>query len=584
LKHPVSCRQANLVFARVRGEKNFKVSVIQKIFLPPLMAAVFLVSCARDQYKREARSISASMSLEQKVGQVMMIGVPGAAMNTGAETIIGSYLPGGVVLFGHNLASIEAITQYIGDLQHSSLRHSGIPLFISVDQEGGRVERIRSGVTQFPGNMAAGVSGDTGLAYEWGRILGLELRKAGVNMNLAPVLDVNVNPSNPVINTRSFGSDPRLVADMGASYIRGLQDSHCISVGKHFPGHGDTDKDSHYTLPVIRRGMKRLERVELPPFRKAVDAGVECIMTAHVSYPLITGNSDPATFSPFFMTRILRGHLRFKGLVITDDLEMAAVSNREEMGEAAVRSIIAGADIVLVSSYGPAVPSIADAIRRAVVSKRISASRLDDSVRRILEAKLNNGVMRLEKGKIRAGGFAITHEEERLLSEAGRVNSELSRRGLLYFGDIKLLYPGGDAERIFITSSRLLGDILSEDKENIVCGPIDLRRCTARVREKTVLYLHIVHPDRERIRAVSRYCAGKGIGFVLVSSGDPFPITASGLVGAGLLSFSNTDESIRQLGLCLNGRFMPMRDAGLDLGIKYPPRPGVPGRGFRALR
>jgi beta-glucosidase-like glycosyl hydrolase len=486
-------------------------------------------------------------------------------------------------LFGHNLGSFGAITQYTGDLQDSSLRHTGIPLFISVDQEGGRVERIRSGVTQFPGNMAAGVSRDTGLAYKWGRILGLELRRAGINMNLAPVLDVNVDPSNPVINTRSFGSDPRLVADMGASYVRGLQDSRCISVGKHFPGHGDTDKDSHYILPVIRRDMKRLERVELPPFRKAVDAGVECIMTAHVSYPLITGNGDPATLSPFFLTGVLRGDLRFKGLVITDDLEMAAVSNREEMGEAAVRSIIAGADVVLVSSYGPSVGIIADAIRRAAVSGRISASRLDNSIRRILAVKLSYGIMRLDKGKVRAGSFTVTHTEERLLSEAGRVNSELSRKGLLYFGDMKLLRPGDETERIFITASRLLRDILSEDRKNIVCGPSDLHRCTARVENNTVLYLHVVQPDLERIRSVSQYCAHMRIGLVIISSGNPFPITTSGMVHEGLLSFSNTDESIRQLGRCLNGRFMPRRDADLDLGIPHPGGPGGKGRGFRVL-
>ena len=534
--------------------------------LPFITASVF-ASCAQERYYREAEALTAALRLEQKVGQMVMVGVPGSRMNRKAESIITENLPGGIILFGRNLTTFGNNRAFVTDLHDASIRNSGIPLFISIDQEGGRVVRIRSGVTQFPGNMAAGISGDCGLVYEWGRILGLELRRSGVNMNLAPVLDVNNNPSNPVINTRSFGSDPRLVADIGACYVRGIQDSRCISVGKHFPGHGDTDSDSHYTLPVIRSSMKRLGRIELVPFQKAIAAGVECIMSAHLSYPLILGNGDPATISPLFLTRLLREELKFNGLIITDDLEMAAISSREELGEAAVRSILAGADIVLLSSYGSDLQVIVSAIKRAVALKRISAERINESVKRILEAKIRYGIMTYEEGRIGAGRFIMTDDGEKILGSAGRVNSELSRTGLIYFGDIKLLYPGENAARIFITSSPRLREILAGKKRNVLCSFPGLQRCTAR-GGKIILYLHVVEPDLNYIKTVAGYCKKRGIDLVVISSGNPFPLAASGIVKAGLLSFSDTDESLRQLGLCLNGRFRPKLDAGLDLGIK----------------
>lgn len=238
-----------------------------------------LAACSPYRYE-EVIPVVEKMTIEQKIGQMLMPAVPGSKIGTASRNIVKDFMPGGIILFGFNLENRQQTARFIEELQAASMQHSGIPLYISIDQEGGRVKRIRDGVTQFPGNLAFGVADDKKLMYTAARVTGLQLRLMGVNMNLAPVLDVNNNPLNPVINLRSFGSEPEIVSRMGVSYIKGLQDGRCIAVGKHFPGHGDTDRDSHHTLPVISYDMKRLKKVELAPFRKAIDAGVEGIMTA----------------------------------------------------------------------------------------------------------------------------------------------------------------------------------------------------------------------------------------------------------------------------------------------------------------
>lgn len=547
-------------------KKGKPVNPLKKILLSLVALFVAIPGCVAQRFDDEARALSGTLSLDRKIGQVIMVAVPDSRMTPAVEYILGRYHPGGIILFGFNLAPGASAVRFIGGMQEFTLRKGGIPLFISMDQEGGRVVRMTSGVTQFPGSMAAGVGGDAGLAYRWGRILGLELRQAGVNINLAPVLDVNNNPRNPVINTRSIGSDPAIVARVGVGYIKGIQDSRCIAVGKHFPGHGDTNKDSHLTLPVIRHDMKRLERVELVPFRKAIDAGVESIMTAHIAYPAILGSDDPATVSPVFLTELLRKRLKFRGLVITDDMEMHAISRRRDIGEAAVRSVLAGADIVLISSYQGNIPAIFNALKKAVLSGRIPAARLEESVRRVLEVKMRYGILSYQKGKIAPGGFVLDDRDRKFLRESGRVNEELSRRGILYYGDRRLLSTSRDRPRIFITASPVLKKVLLEDPRNILCGFREIDRYAGKAKN-AVIYLHVVQPDAAYIGAVSAYCASRGFALVVVSSGNPFPITVSGQAAAGLLSFSDTEESLRQLGRCLNGAFRPAAATRLDLGI-----------------
>jgi len=278
-----------------------------------------------------------------------------------------------------------------------------IPLLVTSDFEnGGPGMRInhsyalpsllaQGGGASFPPTMAFGAAGDEAMAFEYGRITAEEARAVGVHWLFAPVLDVNSNPENPVIATRSFGEDPETVGRLGAAFIRGARQGGALTTAKHFPGHGDTRTDSHIVLPVIGADRERLDRVELAPFRMAVEAGVDAVMTAHVAVPQVLGDDRPATLSPYFMTRVLRDEMGFRGILFTDALRMGAITNGYGAGEAAVLSLEAGSDVLLAPD---GVGRTIDAVLRAVESGRLSRERIDRSVRRLLEAKARLGLHR----------------------------------------------------------------------------------------------------------------------------------------------------------------------------------------------
>jgi beta-N-acetylhexosaminidase len=265
---------------------------------------------------------------------------------------------------------------------------STLPLLIASDFEGGTSIRFNGG-TPLPPNMGVAATGSDSAAYQMGRITALEGRAVGVHLAFAPVADVNNNPDNPIINVRSYGEDPRQVGRMVAAEVRGLQDNGMLATAKHFPGHGDTGTDSHLELPVIGSDWSRLDSVELVPFRSAIAAGVKVVMSAHIALPAIDrGVLRPGTVAPNVLTGILRDSLAFKGLVVTDALNMGGLSNSYG-ADAAVRAFLAGADLLLQ----PADPAVAIAAMEAAVARgQITAERLDRSVRRVLEAKRDLGL------------------------------------------------------------------------------------------------------------------------------------------------------------------------------------------------
>jgi beta-N-acetylhexosaminidase len=277
---------------------------------------------------------------------------------------------------------------------------SDLPLLVSADFETGAGFRLRGGwflpnaidlggAVNFPPSMALGATADTALAYAEGRATAAEGRALGIQMNFAPVLDVNNNAANPVINTRSYGGDPHAVARLGAAYIRGVQDGGMLATGKHFPGHGDTGVNSHLALPVVNGSRARLDSVELVPFRAAVAAGVSAIMTFHGSMPALDSSGVPGTLSHAVLTDLLRDSLKFGGLVVTDAMDMAGVLNTYGGAEAAMRAVAAGADIILQPvDAGSAI----DAVAAGVSFGRYDQARIDRSVRRILETKLRLGL------------------------------------------------------------------------------------------------------------------------------------------------------------------------------------------------
>jgi beta-N-acetylhexosaminidase len=267
---------------------------------------------------------------------------------------------------------------------------SRLPLLVSADLEWGAGMRV-VGATAFPQIMAVGATDDPRDAYQIGTAAAVEGRAVGIHVNFAPDADVNNNPANPIINVRSFGEDPRTVSRLVTEYVRGLHDHGMLATLKHFPGHGDTQTDSHLGLPVITAGYARLDSLELVPFRAGIAAGADVIMSAHIAFPALTGSDEPGTLSPAVLTGLLRDSLRFGGLVVTDALTMGAIVAQYGAGEATVRAFLAGSDLLLM----PADPdSAVEAMTAAVAAGRITRERLAASVRRVLEIKRRLGLFR----------------------------------------------------------------------------------------------------------------------------------------------------------------------------------------------
>ncbi|MVO99827.1 beta-N-acetylhexosaminidase [Paenibacillus lutrae] len=328
------------------------------------------------------------LTLKEKIGQLLMVGFEGVTATEEISKLLQEHHAGGVIYFIRNIESTEQVFALTQELQMIATDATGIPLWIAVDQEGGMVARLREGISYLPAAMALGAAHNPELLYEAAKGVAEELRAIGINMNFAPVVDVNINPRNPIIDVRSFGDDPQRVSELGIAAMRGFQDGGIVSVIKHFPGHGDTESDSHWELPVVNQPLERIRQVELVPFRQAALAGAEAVMSAHVGIPALSkGERVPATLSYPILTGVLREEFGFGGLIVTDCMEMEAVSKDIGVPEAVIRAVEAGADIMLVSHTHEVQLAVIQALEDAVRSGRIPEARIDSSVRRILELK-----------------------------------------------------------------------------------------------------------------------------------------------------------------------------------------------------
>jgi beta-N-acetylhexosaminidase len=407
----------------------------------------------------------AGLSLEEKAGQLIMPWVLGDFAPEGSESherifsMIEKSRVGGVIM---SVGTPFEVAAKLNDLQN----HAEIPLLVAADLETGAGFRMRGaihmpgsidlgGATNFPSLMAVGATGREELAYEMGRITAVEARAVGVHVPFAPVLDVNNNPDNPIINVRSFGEDPEKVAKMGIAFIRGVQENGAIATGKHFPGHGDTEVDSHVALPVIHHDRARMDSVELRPFQEAIDAGMAAIMSAHISVPSLNGGvREPSTLSPLVLTHVLRDEMGFEGIVFTDAMDMSAISRQHRSGEAAVRALEAGADVILMpASVGDAVKGIVEAVEEG----RITVERLDRSVLRILETKERLGLPERRTVAIEEIPNTVgVPEHTRLAEQIAQESITLlqNRRGLLPLA-------GTRTARVMSVSYRRPSDVLA---------------------------------------------------------------------------------------------------------------------------
>lgn len=376
---------------------------------------------------------NAHLSLEQKIGQMFMVNLYGAQLTNVARDLLQTWQPGAVVLFDSNIVNPEQITGLTNSFQQTIVDAGGIPLFIATDQEGGIIARLKEGFTVWPVPMLLTAADNQELAYRVGQGMAQELRAVGVNMNLAPVADLQTNLENPIIGRRSPGSDPEMVGRTLAALVDGLQDGGVMATLKHFPGHGDTREDSHTSLPVLHHNLARLEAVELPPFVAAMNSGA--VMVSHIWFPEFEPDVPiPASLSPTIVGGLLREDLGYTGIIMTDALDMDAIDTVYSAGSAAVQAILAGNDLIALGpGFGEgtaagAMQTVLDAVR----SGEIPESRVDESVRRILEAKQRFGV--LDWQPLESVGVS----ERMNTSENVELIAEVFRAG------VTLVYDGGN--------------------------------------------------------------------------------------------------------------------------------------------
>ena len=326
-----------------------------------------------------------TMSLEEKIGQMFIVGFEGYETDDEIKELIQKRYVGGIIFFDRNIKNAENLLQLMNSLK-SLNQNNKAPLFMSVDEEGGRVSRLPKEMKKFPSSMNIGKVNDEEYSLKVGEVTGEKLKAFGFNMNFAPVLDIYSNPKNKVIGDRAFGVNPKSVKNLGVATMKGLENEGVIPVVKHFPGHGDTLEDSHLKLPIVNYDYKRLDSFELIPFKYAIEKGSDAIMAAHILMPKLD-KDYPASLSKYIITDLLRDKLNFDGVVITDDMEMNAIAKNFNIEDASVKAVEAGCDIILIcKNYENSVKAI-EKLKLAVQSNQITQDRIDESVYRILTLK-----------------------------------------------------------------------------------------------------------------------------------------------------------------------------------------------------
>lgn len=347
---------------------------IKKIEDKPIAPAI-------DPIKEEIEKLT----LEEKIGQMFIMKIEGQEVNENTVKLITEDKVGGVILFQNNIKDSSQLVKLINSIKKYNVENP-IPLFISIDEEGGRVTRMPKEVRKLPSSREIGKVGSKDVAYNVGLTVGEELRSFGINMNFAPVMDINNNPANKVIGDRAFGDNPQTVSELGVEVMKGLKNAEVIPALKHFPGHGNTSVDSHEDLPIINKDIESLEKFEMLPFKKGIEEGADVIMIAHILLPQLD-KDNPSTLSPVIIKDILREKFGFQGVVITDDISMKAISNKYGVGESALKALKAGSDIVL-SCYTPdKQEEMINFIKKSVKDGSLSEEEIDEKLYRILELK-----------------------------------------------------------------------------------------------------------------------------------------------------------------------------------------------------
>ncbi|MGG3279511.1 beta-N-acetylhexosaminidase [Paenibacillus solani] len=329
--------------------------------------------------------LMSGMTVKEKIGQLVLVGLEGTKMDETSLKLIKDYQVGGFIFFKDNITSTQQSVKLFNELKQANAVNP-VPLWLSIDEEGGRVTRFPEEYVKLPSSGKVGSQQNRELTKRVGGLIAEKVSGLGLNMVFAPVLDINSNPNNPVIGDRSFGSSADVVSEQGIASMKGIQESGVVPVVKHFPGHGDTSVDSHLGLPVVEHDLKRLHKMELVPFKQAIDEGADVVMVAHLLMKSIDPDT-PSSYSKPVINDLLREEMGFKGVVITDDMTMGAVSGNTDVGEASVKSILAGSNIVLIGHEYDMEIAVIQALTDAVEKGVISEEMLDDRVRTTLVLK-----------------------------------------------------------------------------------------------------------------------------------------------------------------------------------------------------
>jgi len=529
------------------------------------------------------KEIVNQMDIEEKVGNLFMCGFNSVSDSTiitdELRTLIEQYHIGGVIYFSRNIRNPKQVAELSSSIQSLAMNKKyKIPMIISVDQEGGNVVRLRSG-SIFPGNMGLGAINSENIAYEVGRIIGIELISVGINMNLAPVLDVNTNPLNPVIGNRSFGGDPRIVASLGGAFIRGLHSSGVLSVAKHFPGHGDTSLDSHLELPVMDKSLDELMNVHIRPFVDAINIfNVDAIMTAHVVYPALD-KENPATLSKRILTDLLRNKLGFKGVIMTDCMEMKAISDRYSAGDSAVKALKAGADMVLFSHTYKKQIEAYHSIVKAVENGDINEEELNEKVSRILQLKFH-----IMNSLYKINPSMVGREEHRMFE------LDVARKAVTLLKNNRVL-PIKNSKSIIIVDSEIiisspvqekyyalyLSEVLKKFYGNVIDITInknpsneDYDKIFKLLKsERNSVFLMVIS-SKEQADLFNKLIPYDG-GVVTIFLNNPFLINHinTKYVDSIIVGYSNSPCMITAIGELISGKIKPNGKLPVDLNDEY---------------
>jgi beta-N-acetylhexosaminidase len=408
-----------VVFAKSAKRRPASSTTLERKSSERKIAAIEMATekITAPQLSDEDEKMIKEMPLKTKVGQMLFLGFTGTTIDQTIGPLISALKPGGLVMFGRNIKSAPQVAELNRAIQAASMKVTNLPLLVGVDQEGGNVIRIK---TQYPlpAALAFGQSGDAKLVERAGVATGKLLHTLGFNMDLAPVLDVGDPMAARFIGTRSYGSDPTLVSKLGSAFSEGLQSEHILPTTKHFPGHGGVNGDSHVSLPERQATLAQMEKHDLVPF-ESLQKKVEkpwAVMLAHVSYPDLDPSGSPASFSKPIVTGILRNRIGFKGVVITDDIQMAGAGIVGDVQERAVRAVEAGVDMIMITWNRKTQARVEAAILKAVSEGRISEERITESVRRIVSAKREYAPL-VNKSSVEELRLALKNPEFRSLAD-----------------------------------------------------------------------------------------------------------------------------------------------------------------------